>query len=214
MMASFLITLREGLEAALIVGIVLSVLRKLDQTDKNRLVWWGVGAAVLVAQRFSWWEYHFVLLFPPLGLLASFGMDRLLGLRPLSRQPAIVAAGLADRCEIQVSYAIGVAEPTSISVETFGTGRIADDKIVEIDGQAATSVPQLRNRIAMVKPGTEVKLVILRDGKRKDISLTDTELLAFLESGHTLQVASIDADGYPHLAPMWYVVRDGKIVFR
>ena len=44
----------------------------------------------------------------------------------------IVAAGIADRCEIQVSYAIGVAEPTSISVETFGTGRIADSRIVEL----------------------------------------------------------------------------------
>ena len=44
----------------------------------------------------------------------------------------IVAAGLADRCEIQVSYAIGVAEPTSISVETFGTGKIDDDKIIEL----------------------------------------------------------------------------------
>jgi S-adenosylmethionine synthetase len=44
----------------------------------------------------------------------------------------LVAAGLADRCEIQVSYAIGVAEPTSIMVETFGTGRIADEKIVEL----------------------------------------------------------------------------------
>ena len=43
----------------------------------------------------------------------------------------IVAAGLADRCEIQVSYAIGVAEPTSISVNTFGTGKISDDKIVD-----------------------------------------------------------------------------------
>lgn len=41
----------------------------------------------------------------------------------------IVAAGLAERCEIQVSYAIGVAEPTSISVETFGTGAIDDSKI-------------------------------------------------------------------------------------
>lgn len=44
----------------------------------------------------------------------------------------IVAAGLADRCEIQVSYAIGVAEPTSISIETFGTGKIADDKLVDL----------------------------------------------------------------------------------
>jgi S-adenosylmethionine synthetase len=41
----------------------------------------------------------------------------------------LVAAGLADRCEIQVSYAIGVAEPTSISVETFGTGRISDEDL-------------------------------------------------------------------------------------
>ncbi|MEW6692397.1 MAG: methionine adenosyltransferase [Pseudomonadota bacterium] len=44
----------------------------------------------------------------------------------------IVAAGLADRCEIQVSYAIGVAEPTSITVDTFGTGRIDDDRIAAI----------------------------------------------------------------------------------
>ncbi|MCG6939170.1 MAG: methionine adenosyltransferase [Gammaproteobacteria bacterium] len=44
----------------------------------------------------------------------------------------IVAAGLADKCEIQVSYAIGVAEPTSISVQTFGTGKIDDEKIVEL----------------------------------------------------------------------------------
>ncbi len=44
----------------------------------------------------------------------------------------IVAAGLADRCEIQVSYAIGVAEPTSISVTTFGTGKISDDQIEKL----------------------------------------------------------------------------------
>jgi len=41
----------------------------------------------------------------------------------------IVAAGLADRCEIQISYAIGVAEPTSISINTFGTGRLPEDAI-------------------------------------------------------------------------------------
>ena len=44
----------------------------------------------------------------------------------------IVAAGLADKCEIQLSYAIGVARPTSIMVDTFGTGKLADDKLVEI----------------------------------------------------------------------------------
>lgn len=41
----------------------------------------------------------------------------------------IVAAGLADRCEVQISYAIGVAEPTSITINTFGTGKIAQDKL-------------------------------------------------------------------------------------
>jgi len=44
----------------------------------------------------------------------------------------IVAAGLAERCEIQVSYAIGVAHPTSITVDTFGTGKIDDDRIAQI----------------------------------------------------------------------------------
>jgi len=44
----------------------------------------------------------------------------------------IVAAGLADKCEIQVSYAIGVAEPTSISIETFGTGKVDDSRIEEL----------------------------------------------------------------------------------
>ncbi len=44
----------------------------------------------------------------------------------------IVAAGLADKCEIQLSYAIGVAQPTSIGVDTFGTGKLEDTKLVEI----------------------------------------------------------------------------------
>jgi len=44
----------------------------------------------------------------------------------------LVAAGLVDKCEIQVSYAIGVAQPTSISVNTFGTGKISDEKIIEL----------------------------------------------------------------------------------
>ena len=44
----------------------------------------------------------------------------------------IVAAGLADKCEIQLSYAIGVAQPTSVMVDTFGTGKIADDELVKI----------------------------------------------------------------------------------
>ena len=44
----------------------------------------------------------------------------------------MVAAGLADKCEIQLAYAIGVAKPVSILVETFGTGKLSDDRIAEI----------------------------------------------------------------------------------
>ena len=44
----------------------------------------------------------------------------------------IVAAGLADKCEIQLSYAIGVAQPTSVRVDTFGTGKLSEEKLVEI----------------------------------------------------------------------------------
>ncbi len=44
----------------------------------------------------------------------------------------IVAAGLADKCEIQLSYAIGVAEPTSVMVDTFGTGKVSNEKLVEV----------------------------------------------------------------------------------
>ena len=43
-----------------------------------------------------------------------------------------MAAGLADKCEIQLSYAIGVAQPTSIMVDTFGTGKVSEEKLVEI----------------------------------------------------------------------------------
>jgi S-adenosylmethionine synthetase len=44
----------------------------------------------------------------------------------------IVAAGLADKCEVQVSYAIGVARPTSITIETFGTAKVDEDKLLEV----------------------------------------------------------------------------------
>ena len=44
----------------------------------------------------------------------------------------IVAAGLADKCEIQLSYAIGVAQPTSIMIDTFGTGKLSEEKLVDI----------------------------------------------------------------------------------
>ena len=65
----------------------------------------------------------------------------------------IVAAGLADRCEIQVSYAIGVAEPTSISVRTFGTGKLSDTKLTELIRDNFDLTPYgILNMLDLIKP--------------------------------------------------------------
>ena len=53
----------------------------------------------------------------------------------------IVAAGLADRCELQLAYAIGVSEPVSVHVETYGTGRIDDTQICELIRDTFTLTP-------------------------------------------------------------------------
>jgi S-adenosylmethionine synthetase len=65
----------------------------------------------------------------------------------------IVAAGLADRCQVQVAYAIGVAEPVSINVETYGTGKIADEKIVEAVRQVVDMTPKgIIDRLKLREP--------------------------------------------------------------
>lgn len=65
----------------------------------------------------------------------------------------IVAAGLADRCEIQVSYAIGVAEPTSISVNTFGTGKVSDIELAKIIRQVFDLRPYaIQNQLELLNP--------------------------------------------------------------
>ena len=65
----------------------------------------------------------------------------------------IVAAGIAERCELQLSYAIGVAEPTSISVETFGTGKISNEKIVTLIREHFELRPRgLIKMLDLVKP--------------------------------------------------------------
>ena len=66
----------------------------------------------------------------------------------------IVAAGLAERCEIQVSYAIGVAEPTSISIETFGTGQLDEARMVELVREHFDLRPRgLVTMLDLLKPG-------------------------------------------------------------
>ena len=65
----------------------------------------------------------------------------------------IVAAGLADRCEVQVSYAIGVAEPTSIMVETFGTSRLSRERLTQIVRKHFDLTPYgLREMLDLVRP--------------------------------------------------------------
>ncbi len=65
----------------------------------------------------------------------------------------IVAAGLADRCEVQVSYAIGVAEPTSIMVETFGTSSLSRERLTQLVRKHFDLTPYgLREMLDLVRP--------------------------------------------------------------
>ncbi len=69
----------------------------------------------------------------------------------------VVAAGLADRCEIQVSYAIGVAEPTSITVDTFGTGKVSRERLTQLVREHFDLTPYgLRQMLDLVRPIYEV----------------------------------------------------------
>jgi S-adenosylmethionine synthetase len=65
----------------------------------------------------------------------------------------IVAAGLADRCEVQVSYAIGIARPTSVSVETFGSGKISDTQIITLIEEHFDLTPYgIREMLNLLRP--------------------------------------------------------------
>ena len=64
-----------------------------------------------------------------------------------------MAAGLASRCELQVSYVIGRAEPTSIHVDTFGTGKVSDEKLAEAVGQVFDFRPgKIIEHLDLLKP--------------------------------------------------------------
>ena len=81
----------------------------------------------------------------------------------------LVAAGIADRCEIQLSYAIGVAQPTSVMVDTFGTGKLSDEKIVEI----------IRENFDL-RPAGIIKMLDLRRPIYKQTAAYDVMTLFFL----------------------------------
>jgi S-adenosylmethionine synthetase len=90
----------------------------------------------------------------------------------------VVAAGLADECEVQLSYSIGLSRPVSVQVETFGTGKIADDEIASrlvqhIEFRLAGIVKQfnLRHLPSTVKGGFYRKLAVYGHVGRMDMGL-------------------------------------------
>jgi len=84
----------------------------------------------------------------------------------------IVAAGLADRCEVQVSYAIGVAEPTSISVETFGTGKVDQGTLTALVREHFDLTPYgIREMLDLAKPGYRATAAYGHFG-RKDVEFS------------------------------------------
>ena len=87
----------------------------------------------------------------------------------------LVAAGIADRCEVQVSYAIGVAEPTSISVTTFGTGKISDDKIEQLIRKHFDLQPYgIVKALDLIHPMYQMTAAYGHFGRKpKEISYTD-----------------------------------------
>jgi S-adenosylmethionine synthetase len=92
----------------------------------------------------------------------------------------VVAAGLADRCEVQLSYAIGVAQPLSVRVDTFGTGKVTEDVIEAAVGQVFDLTPRgIVTALDLLKPGYERTAYNGHFG-RPEFSWEDTSMAAAL----------------------------------
>jgi S-adenosylmethionine synthetase len=94
----------------------------------------------------------------------------------------IVAAGLADRCEVQVAYAIGEKDPMGISVDTFGTSKIPDEKIVELIRRYFDLTPRgIISRLDLKKPIYKQTAVYGHFGRTDlDLSWEDTDMVETL----------------------------------
>ena len=94
----------------------------------------------------------------------------------------IVAAGLADRCEVQVSYAIGVAEPTSIMIETFGTGKVTRERLTQLVRKHFDLTPYgLREMLDLVRPIYQLTAAYGHFGRtEKEFSWERTDKAALL----------------------------------
>ena len=95
----------------------------------------------------------------------------------------IVAAGLADRCELQVSYAIGVAEPTSISVETFGTGKVDEAKLIAAIREHFDLRPKgITDMLDLCKPGLKATAAYGHFGRGDEFTWERTDKAEALKS--------------------------------
>jgi S-adenosylmethionine synthetase len=133
----------KDLEQAVIEEIIMPVLPENMVTDKTRYLVNPTGRFVIGGPVGDCGLTGRKIIVDTYGGMARHGGGAFSGKDPskVDRSAAyaaryvsknVVAAGLADRCELQLSYAIGVAEPTSISVDTFGTGKIDETKLVEL----------------------------------------------------------------------------------
>ena len=95
----------------------------------------------------------------------------------------IVAAGLADRCELQVSYAIGVAEPTSISVDTFGTGKVDEAKLIAAIREHFDLRPKgITDMLDLCKPGLKATAAYGHFGRGDEFTWERTDKAEALKS--------------------------------
>ena len=95
----------------------------------------------------------------------------------------IVAAGLADRCELQVSYAIGVAEPTSISVDTFGTGKVDESKLIAAIREHFDLRPKgITDMLDLCKPGLKATAAYGHFGRGDEFTWERTDKAEALKS--------------------------------
>ena len=92
----------------------------------------------------------------------------------------IVASKMADKCEVQLSYCIGVAKPTSINVETFNTGKLSDDKIIEIVNNVFDLRPQMIIDHLNLKSPIYRKLAAYGHFGRNDCSWEKTDKIEVL----------------------------------
>lgn len=108
----------------------------------------------------------------------------------------VVAAGLADKCEVQLSYAIGVAEPTSINVDTFGTNKISEEKVIELVKKHFKLTPAwIIERLDLLRPIYRKTAAYGHFGRNDpDFTWEKTDMAAILRKDAGLEEIKVEAN--------------------